>query len=136
MTDRTEARLRALLETAAQNSGHNPSDITGKLGAFYKAFMDEESVEALGAKPVTPIMAAIQAMSTREALGAMMGRANFDFAGSFFEAAVDVDAKNPSQYAVHLRQGGSVCRIALTTLKPTRTSAKRGWCINPTSNVC
>jgi putative endopeptidase len=106
MTDRTEARLRALLETAAQNAGHAPNDINGKVGAFYKAFMDEDSVEALGAKPVTSIMATIQAMSTREALGAMMGRATYDFAGSFFDASIYVDAKNPSQYAVYLNQGG------------------------------
>src|SRR4051812_13330296 len=41
MTDKTEARLRALLEAAAQQTSHAPGDITGKVGAFYKAFMDE-----------------------------------------------------------------------------------------------
>jgi putative endopeptidase len=106
MTDRTEARLRALLEMAAQKAGHAPSDINGKVGAFYKAFMDDYAIEAVGTKPVMPIIAAIQTISVREALGAMMGRATYDFAGTFFGISIYVDAKNPSQYAVYLNQGG------------------------------
>ncbi len=106
MTDRTEERVRAILEAAAGRASHQPTDITGKVGAFYKAFMDQDAIEALGAKPVMPMLAAIKATMAREALGAMMGRATHDFAGSFFAASVEVDARNPSQYAVNLNQAG------------------------------
>ena len=41
MTDTTEKRLRALIEEAAKKTGHNPATIEGKVGAFYKSFMDE-----------------------------------------------------------------------------------------------
>jgi putative endopeptidase len=49
MTDRTEARLHEMMEQAAAKASH-PADLEGKMGAFYKAFMDENRVEQLGAK--------------------------------------------------------------------------------------
>jgi putative endopeptidase len=106
MTDNTEARLHSLLEAAALAAGHSPSDIKGKVGAFYKSFMDENTIEALGPKPVFPTIATIQQMSDRGALGAMMGRALYDFTGTFFNLSIDVDRKDPTHYAVHLEQGG------------------------------
>lgn len=106
MTDRTEASLRAILETAARQSSRTPSDINGKIGAFYKAFMDEDAIEALGVSPVMPMLAAIQAAMGRDALGAMMGRVKSDFVGSFFDMLIYEDARNPSKYAVYISQSG------------------------------
>src|ERR1700761_3259123 len=48
MTDRTEARLHDMMEDAAKSATHQPEDLNGKMGAFYKAFMDEQHIEALG----------------------------------------------------------------------------------------
>src|ERR1700761_9509931 len=41
MTDRVEGRLHEMMEAAAAKASHQPSDLEGKVGAFYKAFMDE-----------------------------------------------------------------------------------------------
>jgi putative endopeptidase len=106
MTDATEARLYALLESAASHAGHEPGDLEGKIGAFYKAFMNETAIETLGAKPLAPMLAAIRAATTHEALGTMMGRATHDFGGSFFGAYIDIDAKDPGHYAVQVYQDG------------------------------
>jgi putative endopeptidase len=106
MTDRTQAQLRTILETAAQSASHEPNDINGKVGAFYKAFMDENAIELAGAKPLAAMVMDIQGVTAREALGGMMGRAAHDFGGSFFNVSIDVDAKDPSRYAVYLSQGG------------------------------
>jgi putative endopeptidase len=106
MTDVTELRLRTLLEAAAQQAGHAPGDINGKVGAFYKAFMNENAIEALGATPVTPMLTAIRTATTREALGAMMGRAASDFIGGFFSVGISEDVRDPSHYSVYLNQGG------------------------------
>jgi len=40
MTDRTEARLHDMMEQAAAKASHQPGDLEGKVGAFYKAFMN------------------------------------------------------------------------------------------------
>src|SRR5690348_18191199 len=41
MTDRTDQQLKALLEEAAANVSEQPTDVKGKVGAFYASFMDE-----------------------------------------------------------------------------------------------
>jgi putative endopeptidase len=106
MTDKTEADLHALLEAEAQQGSHQPSSTNGKVGAFYKAFMDENVVESRGIEPIAATLAAIRLRITKDALGALMGQAQYDFAGSFFRAYVDPDAKNPNQYSVYLNQSG------------------------------
>src|SRR5262245_47497498 len=48
INNRTEAELHNIMEEAAQHAGHEPKDLEGKVGAFYRAFMDENRIEALG----------------------------------------------------------------------------------------
>ncbi|HEX7759269.1 MAG TPA: M13 family metallopeptidase [Caulobacteraceae bacterium] len=106
MTDKVEANVHGLLEDAAAHAVAQPTTVEGKAGAFYRAFMDEGRIEALGARPIGPELAAIKAAEGREALGALMGRANTDFYGGLFQVAVDVDPKAPARYAVFVDQAG------------------------------
>ena len=106
MTDLTEQRLHDLVEEAAKKAEHKPATTEGKVGAFYKAFMDEGRVEKEGAAPLKEKLAEIPAATTREKLAAMMGRQNDDFEGAIFGTFIDVDAKNPKRYVVYLGQQG------------------------------
>ena len=106
MTDKTEGRLHELMEAAAAKAANPPTDLEGKVGAFYKAFMDEARIEALGAKPLAPALDAVRAAKTRDALAALMGRTNEDFEGSLFNLGIDVDLKDPTRYALYVVQGG------------------------------
>jgi putative endopeptidase len=106
MTDTTEKRLRALIEEAAKKTGHNPATIEGKVGTFYKSFMDEGKIEKAGAAPLKEKVTEIQSTKTRENLAAMMGRQNSDFEGGIFGIFIDVDLKDPSRYTVYLGQSG------------------------------
>jgi len=106
MTDLTEQRLHGIMEEEAAKAGHEPSDTPGKVGAFYKAFLDEGRIETLGAEAIGPELAAIRAAKTREALAALMGRNNADFDGTIFGFGIDVDEKDPSKYAFYLGQAG------------------------------
>ena len=104
----SEDRTHTLLEKVAADSNAlgDPGSEEGKVGAFYRAFMDEKRVEALGAKPLAPELAEIRAADSREAIAAIMGKGPRSFFGSFFDADIGVDAKNPEHYAVYLGQAG------------------------------
>lgn len=104
--DLTEVQLRKIMEEAAQHADHEPKDLEGKVGAFYRAFMDENRIEALGSTPVESALRAIRTATTYEQLGRLMGRSEFDFEGSFFGISIDADPKDPTHYAVFLGQGG------------------------------
>ena len=106
MTDRTEGRLHDMMEAAAKAASHQPADLSGKMGAFYKAFTDEGHIDSLGAKPLDPLLADVKAAKSRDALAALMGRTNSDFEGSLFNLFIDVDLKDPKKYALYVSQGG------------------------------
>ncbi len=106
MTDAVEGRLHEIMEAAAAKASHEPSDLEGKVGAFYKSFLDEASVEKLGAGPLRPLLADVRAAKSRTALAALMGRNNADFEGSLFGFFIDADLKDPKSYALYLGQQG------------------------------
>jgi putative endopeptidase len=103
MTDRAEGRIHDLLEAAKDKA---PTDLEGKAGAFYHAFMDEAHANALGAKPLDPLLGDVRNAKTRDALAGLMGRNNADLEASLFYFYVDVDLKDPKHYAVYLGQSG------------------------------
>jgi putative endopeptidase len=106
MTDATEQRLHDLIDEAAKKTEAKPTTMEGKVGAFYKSFMDEARIEKTGASALKDKLAEIQAAKTREALAALMGRQNADFHGGIFGVFIDVDLKEPKRYAVYLGQQG------------------------------
>ena len=103
LAERTLLQLRAIMEDAQKA---DPSTVAGKVGAYYAAFMDEARIERRGAAPLKPALDAIRTAGSRDALAALMGRANKDFEGSLFSVSVAPDAKDPSHYAIYLSQAG------------------------------
>ncbi len=100
----SQARMRAVADKAAANRAATGDE--AKLGAFYRSFMDEAGVNALGAKPLASDLAAVRAVKTREEMAGLMGGSMRKFGGSFFGAYVHDDAKDPEKYTAYLAQGG------------------------------
>ncbi len=106
LRDQTEVQVRTLLEAAAAQPGYAPSTLQGKVGAFYRAFMDEARAEAAGGQPLAPELSAIRASRSRAELAALMGHSAVGLEGALFHAGIDVDLKATDRYAVYLTQGG------------------------------
>ena len=104
LNELSQSRLHLLLEkTAADRAA---SGDQARVGALYRSFMAEPQVNASGAKPMAPDLAAIRAEKTKGDVARTMGRSQHVFGGSIFAASVQVDAKNPDRYAVYLNQAG------------------------------
>jgi putative endopeptidase len=106
MSDRTEERLHELMNKAAATAPAEPKDLEGKVGAFYKAFMDEARVEMLGAEPIASELKAIRGASGRDDMAELMGRNNSEFFATIFTLGTDVDLKDVTHYALYATQGG------------------------------
>ena len=106
MTDVIEQRLHDMMETLAGKEGAEPATLEDKVGAFYHSFMDEARIEQLGAKAIGPVIDDLKKADSREKLAGLMGRTNIDFESSLFNYTIDVDLKNPSQYAFYITQSG------------------------------
>ena len=104
MSDLTEQRLHDLMEQAP--SEHTPQTLEGRVGAFYRSFLNEDQVEQRGAAAIQPELDAIRAATTRDRIAALMGLHNSDFEGTLFGLGIDVDIKDPNHYALYTGQAG------------------------------
>ncbi|WP_293903640.1 M13-type metalloendopeptidase [Phenylobacterium sp.] len=100
----SRGRLRAVIDKAAASSAATGQE--AKVGALYRSFMDEKTVDALGARPLAPDLARIRAATSRDDIARLMGASAKVFGQSFFNPQVYDDAKDPLKYAVYLSQGG------------------------------
>ncbi len=105
LRDLSEARLRTLVESYAPGDTAGGEDAP-KIAALYRGFMDEATVESLGAKPLQPLLAAIGEARDKAAIATLMGRRNGGFGGSFFAPSVSDDQKDPDRYTLYLSQSG------------------------------
>ncbi|HTI66995.1 MAG TPA: M13 family metallopeptidase [Caulobacteraceae bacterium] len=108
LSELSENQVHAILEEEARKlpAGAVPATDGAKGAAFYKAFMDEGRINALGAKPLQPELAAIRAADTRVKLAALMGRGSQGFNASIFDVYIDADPKAPDRYVLNFVQGG------------------------------
>jgi putative endopeptidase len=100
----SETRVHDLLDKVS--AVRDASGERAKVGAFYRAFMDQAHVDALGAAPLGPELARIRAANTRSAIARLMGEGVESFYGGIFGADIQVDEKDPLHYAVYLGQAG------------------------------
>jgi len=105
LRDLSEARVRRLVESYRLGNPATDGD-QAKVAALYRSFLDEAAVEQLGAQPLQPLLEAVRAIRTREAMAESMGRAVGTFGRGFFNAAVFDDQRNPDRYALYLSQSG------------------------------
>ena len=102
LEDLSETRVHAILEEAAAKGGPATTP-EGKVGAAYRAYMDEALIERKGAAPLASTLEAIRAVHDRTELATLMGRPGFS---AVFDLEIDPDFKDPTVYQVYLSQGG------------------------------
>jgi putative endopeptidase len=105
LRDLSEARVRKLVESYKSGDPAKDGD-QAKVAALYAGFMDEAAVEALGAKPLAPMLDAIRKADSHQAQAQLMGQAHGGLGASFFNLSVGDDAKDPDRYTLYLSQAG------------------------------
>jgi len=104
--DTTEEQLRSIVESLDQASLSDGDADSKKLADLYASFMNEEQLEVLGLKPLQAEFAAIDAIKDMNSLPVLVAHMNAIGAGAPYGLFVNLDARNSTQYAVSLFQGG------------------------------
>lgn len=99
LQDLSQQRTKAILENATR-------DPQSKIGAGYAAYLDSQSIEAGGLKPIMPWLNKIKRLRTRDGYAALVAEADRSGVGVPFGSGVGQDAKDPTSYVVGLRQAG------------------------------
>ncbi len=104
--DRNLAILRAIAANAAADMSAPESSAAGKVGSFYRSGMDKARIEADGAKPLLPELAAINAIHDQASLLREMAHLQRLQIDAGFGLGVGQDQKQSTQQIVQVQQGG------------------------------
>ncbi len=126
LTEAAERHIREILEAGEATP---PEAAVGvrKARALYQAFMDRDRVDAAGAEPLKPDLAAISHALTRGELTALMGTSVTSLQTSLFDLSIGTDAKAPDRYAVTVVQSGLGLPDREHYLQPQFAAQKRKY---------
>jgi len=97
LVDEAEAQVREIIEGASEGS---------KIGDLYASFMDEEAIRAAGARPIQPLVAAVDGLRDVADLAAFLGEFERIGGHGLFGGYVNTDDKASDRYVFNLLQGG------------------------------
>jgi putative endopeptidase len=109
LRDEAEAQLRTIVESAAAGavSGEaEPGSEGRKVGDLYASFLDEATIDRLGAEPIADQLAVVDAITDRPGLIRALGTLDRAGTGGLFGYFVNGDAKASDRYIMYLNQGG------------------------------
>ncbi len=98
------AQLRTIIEDASKDAA--PGEAATKIGSFYKAWVDVERANALGAKPLDDLFARIEALEDFDDVVAFFGATNELGLDAPFQLFISQDVKQPDRYVVITWQSG------------------------------
>lgn len=105
LDDNVKEAVRTLIEQAS-SSNPAPGSDAQKVGDFYKSYTNIDRRNALGLKPIQPLLDEIAAVKTPKQLAAVAAKLNRLGASGPIGLFISQDAKKSDQYAVHLGQSG------------------------------
>jgi putative endopeptidase len=104
LADRNARIVRSILEDAAFKTSARTMD-EQKIGDAYAACIDEETVEAKGARPLLPLLRDIDAVKNREQLIRLAARFSHDGFPSFLTLGAAPDSHDSTRFIATMGQG-------------------------------
>ena len=103
--ERTQENLNALFESMTTLEA-KPGTVDQKISDLYKMALDSTTRNNLGAQPILPYIAEIQAIQSKDELATQLGKMFLVAEGGFFGAGVEADLANSEMQVLYLGQGG------------------------------
>ena len=105
IAETTRKNLNELFESMATLQAE-PGTVDQKISDLYRMALDSTTRNALGAQPIQPYIAEIQAVKNLDEFADLIGKMNLYGEGGFFGAGVDADLMNSDMQVLYLGQGG------------------------------
>ena len=105
LREQAQENLNALFESMTSSEAELGT-IDQKISDLYRMALDSTTRNALGAEPIKPYIAQIQAIRTKDDLARVLGELNLYGEGGFFGSGVEADLTNSDIQVLYLGQGG------------------------------
>jgi len=102
LVDEAELKVRRIIEESIGSSDPERR----KIGDLYASFMDTGRIEALGAAPLEPELAKVDAIEDIPAFVRALGAFDREGVGGLFGLYIAPDRGQPDRYITHVVQGG------------------------------
>ncbi|MDP4536160.1 M13 family metallopeptidase [Alkalimonas collagenimarina] len=106
LADQAQLAVKTIIEEVAASDNLQPGSDADKLASFYNSFMDIERINQLGLTPIQAQLQRIEQLESKAELGQAVAELQRDGVGGVFGWYVNNDARESTQYAVYLFQGG------------------------------
>jgi len=106
LNEKNTAKLRMILDEAANDKTAKPGSNTQKIGDFYSMAMDSVKLNNDRIEPIKNELAAIEMLTTTDDIAKLAAHHHSIGIGSLFVAYVDQDPKASTEYITQLGQGG------------------------------
>lgn len=106
LNDNSQQAVKAIIDEVSARTDLKEGSDEQKLGNFYNSFMDEATIEKLGVSPLQPQLDAIRSLENKAQLADLFAQLQRDGIAIPFGWFINNDAKNSTEYAVYLSQGG------------------------------
>jgi len=102
--DQVQDQLKSIVDGLAKSAGGDAD--ARKIADLYASYMDEAKLETLGAAPVQPEFATIDALANKRDIPALIAHLNQTGAAAPYDFDVELDARDSTKYAVNIGQAG------------------------------
>ncbi|SNY60298.1 endothelin-converting enzyme Metallo peptidase. MEROPS family M13 [Arsukibacterium tuosuense] len=106
LNDNSQQAVKAIIDEVSARTDLKEGSDEQKLGHFFNSFMDEATIEKLGLSPLQPQLDAISSLENKQQLPTLFAQLQRDGIAIPFGWFINNDAKNSTEYAVYLNQGG------------------------------
>lgn len=103
IAEQAEKDVHAIIE---ESVSADPGTEPRKIGDLFTSFMDTERIEKLGADPLRPLLARIDAVSSIEELLVLLGEFEREGVGGLLGLYIEADPGDPQRYVPFVAQSG------------------------------
>jgi len=126
LREKAQENLNAMFESLTSSSAEKGT-VEQKIADLYKMALDSTTRNNLGAEPIKPYIAEIQALRNHDELANLLGKMNLYGEGGFFGSGVEADLTNSDVQVLYLGQGGLGMRDRDYYLKDENKELKEGY---------
>ena len=104
LRDKSLKQLRIIIDEVSAEGGGDQA--TAKIGAYYRAYLNEEQIEQAALSPLEDLFTEIDALDSHDAVAALFGSGNVIGLDAPFNMYINQDDKNPEKYVIFIVQSG------------------------------
>ena len=105
LREQAQENLNALFQEMTTLKA-KPGSVEQKISDLYKMALDSTTRNSLGAEPIQPYIAEIQAVTSHDELATLLGKMSLYGEGGFYGAGVEADLTNSDMQVLYMMQSG------------------------------